>query len=183
MQWPRYCLENYLIDIDAITELLKMEDVANEPGAKAGEVSAALRALAMKQLDDLVLREAYTELGYKSPSFTLDDIEGREPSDAATLLYDRAMEARNSIPDEPGHVWTQKFLTLRASKRKAMELEWETSWRERCNGKRLFRDFQRLGRLRISSHIFKRRIMQQIRATSSENWTLLSGLLTNLLKI
>jgi ABC-type cobalamin/Fe3+-siderophores transport system ATPase subunit len=182
MQWPRYCLENYLIDLDVITGLLKLDDVAKEPGAKAGEVATLFRELAFKQLDDLATRATYRELDYKSPSFKLEDIDGKSPEEAAVFLYARSRAARDSIPDQTEIDWTRDFLERQTAQRKAIELIWEASWKERCNGKRLFRDFQATGRIKISPSAFKRRIMQQMKTTTSENWTLLSGLLSALIK-
>ena len=73
LQWPRYCLENYLIDIDVIAELLKLEELAREPGVKAGELSNELRTLAFSQLDELAARKVYRDLGYVSPTLHADD--------------------------------------------------------------------------------------------------------------
>jgi hypothetical protein len=67
LQWPRYCLENYLLDIEIITELLKSGEIARTPVATAGEVEKLLRELAFLQLDELAARRVYASLGYHPP--------------------------------------------------------------------------------------------------------------------
>ena len=184
LQWPRYCLENYLIDIDVITELLKLEELATQPGAKAGELSNELRTLAFSQLNELAARRVYRDLGYISPTLHADDVK-REMTlpEMAESLFLRRTKARNSLPEFDQEKWVSEFLERCNAERGKMEIEWEASWKERCNGKRLFDDFQRTGRLKVSPLTFKRRIIQQMKKSdTSEPWRLMSSLLTDLLK-
>jgi predicted ATPase len=45
LQWDRRCLENYLIDFDVLTDLLKDPDIVRDPFPNQGEVSRIFREL------------------------------------------------------------------------------------------------------------------------------------------
>ena len=101
----------------------------------------------------------------------------------AESLFLRRTKAKNSLPECDRAKWVNEFIERCQFERGKMEIEWEASWKERCNGKRLFDDFQRTGRLKVSPLTFKRRIMQQMKkSANSEPWRLMSSLLSDLLK-
>ena len=182
LQWPRYCLENYLIDIEVIAELLKSEELAKEPGAKTGELSREIRNLAFSQLDEIAGRKVYRDFGYLSPSLQAEDVKrGKTLNEMAASLFDRRTSARNSMQEGDRDQWIKEFLAKVDEERKKIEIDWETNWKERCNGKRLFDDFLRTGRLKVSLPTFKRRIMQQMKSSASEPWRLMASLLNDLL--
>jgi hypothetical protein len=53
LQWQRHCLENYLLDLDVITELLKKPEIAREPIKNTGQVEKLLREIAFSQIDEI----------------------------------------------------------------------------------------------------------------------------------
>jgi len=181
IQWPRYCIENYLIDTDCITELLKAEEISKATDQSSGQVTNELRTLAFSQLDELAARNTFTQQGYLSLSFTQEDIQGHGLHRIAAFLYSRVAESRNSLPDCAEDVWTKMFLEKCNEERRRLTILWEASWKERCNGKRLFADFQKTGHLKVSPAIFKRRIIQLMKSTNSQNWRDMAGLLDELL--
>jgi energy-coupling factor transporter ATP-binding protein EcfA2 len=182
MQWERRCLENYLIDLSVITELLKTETVTRKPVSNEGEVATLFRKLALSQLDGIVASEVYKQFGYKSPTLRSEDIDSHELlGDMASALYDRAESSRASITLKNQESWTQEFLALCAARRKELEVVWEARWKENCDGKRLFRDFCKVGGLKIPLSAFKNQIVGRMRDTSSENWRVVESRLKELI--
>ena len=182
LQWNRRCMENYLIDIDVITELLKMPDITNSPKSDQGEVSTILRNLALSQLDAIVAKEIYQSFDYKSPLLRAEDLGKQSLQEIASSLFIRLSLAKESLKFQSEEEWETQFYASCTKRRKELELIWEAKWKELCDGKRLFEDFQKLGILRISNPLFKRKIIQQMKSVSSENWRLAESLLKELIK-
>jgi hypothetical protein len=181
LQWPRRCMENYLIDVDVITELMKKSDIVNSPVADEGDVSTLFRELAFLQLDEIVAREVYERYDYQSPALRTPDVERRSLGDIATALYDRLSAAKSSLKFTDGAEWQRSFVADCEKRKAELISTWEAKWRELCDGKRLFSDLQRKGLLRVSAATFKRRIIQHMKDTTSENWRLVESLLKGLI--
>jgi predicted ATPase len=182
MQWERRCLENYLIDLSVLTELLKKNDIARKPFPNEGEVAKVFRDLALSQLDGIVAKEQYSRRNYKSPALRSEDIEKSDSlSGIAEALYSRAETARASIELNSRTAWVKDFLDSCATRRAELEVVWEASWKERCDGKRLFRDFQKAGHLKIPLSAFKSQIVGRMRDTSSDNWRIVDSHLRKLI--
>jgi Protein of unknown function (DUF4435) len=184
LQWSRHCIENYLIDLDVITELLKSDEIARQPGAKSGEISKTIRELAFSQLNELAARKVYNQFGFSSPSFHSDDVDEKKHKtmdEIARVLFTRVSAARQSLSDFTESEWISDFIERWEKERKALEVEWESTWIDRCDGKRLFSDFMREGRLKVSTPTFKKRIMQQMKSSASQPWRLMLKLLSGLI--
>jgi hypothetical protein len=187
LQWQRYCLENYLLDLDVITELLKKPEIARQPIKNAAQVEKLLREIAFSQIDEIAARRIYPTLGYLSPSLRAEDVASKmsEPAkslaEIAEALSLRLSYARDSLPKTSQFEWKTEFIAKCDVERKSIVEAWETNWKEQCNGKLLFARFQAMNQLRVSSVTFKRRIMQQMKVSNSENWRLVAGLLRDLI--
>ena len=181
LQWSRHCLENYLIEIDIIAELLKSEELAKEPGIKTGELEKQLRDLSFSQLNELAVRKIYRELNYLSPNLRVEDVDKQASIELmASNLYRRFLSAKQSLPDISEEDWTSDFVRRCHDEQKLLEVSWEAHWKDKCNGKRLFENFLRSGRLKVSLQTFKKRIMQQMKSTKSESWKLIAKQLSDL---
>jgi hypothetical protein len=109
--------------------------------------------------------------------------ETKSLQEIALALFKRINDAQSSLPSVSEAEWTADFIAKCAAERRVLELAWETTWKEQCNGKVLFANFQSTGRLKISPSTFKRRIMQQMKLSTSENWRLVASLLRDLVGI
>lgn len=177
LQWDRHCIENYLIDVDIITELLKAGDVAKTPVSSEAEASKMFRELALSQLYAIAAREVYRDFGYKSPLLRAEDVEKKSSQNIADALFTRLSSAKESLQYQDEAKWKTDFIQRCEDKKRELELVWEAKWQELCDGKRLFEDFQKKGILKISISLFKRKILQHMKNTSSENWRLVERLL------
>ena len=95
LQWPRRCMENYLIDVDVITELLKQNEVARTPVSSQGEVDQILRGLALAQLNEIAARDVYQSYGYRNPSLWGDDVAKKPIPEIAEALFTRLSAVRD----------------------------------------------------------------------------------------
>ena len=181
LQWQRRCMENYLLDIDVMTELLKDSSVAKTPLASSGEVNRMLRDLAFKQLFQIAAREVYQGFGYKSPSFRAQVLDVPQHGIAAAL-YARMRSSKDSMPDIDEQSWVKEFDTRLSARTSELQLVWEPKWKEVCDGKALFADLQVTGALRISTTVLKRKILQRMKETKSENWRLVESQLETLIQ-
>jgi len=182
LQWQRRCIDNYLIDIDVMTELLKDEAIATAPMTSSGDVDRLLRELAFEQLLEIAARDVYRSLGYKNPSLRLEDVQQQSEEKMSMALYARLRSARESMPDEEEGSWTANFLSKVRARKSELMMVWEPKWKELCDGKRLFDDLQRKGMVTMSVAQLKRRIIQRMKETKSENWRLVESQLKALIQ-
>ena len=73
-QWNRYCLENYLLDADAIFDAAVALNFKNVPSR--GTLTTTLQDIALSELQEVVTREIYSTLEPDNPGFRLDVIKG-----------------------------------------------------------------------------------------------------------
>jgi hypothetical protein len=183
LSWPRYCLENFLIDLDVITELLKDASVTRSPIANQGEVHARLKNLAFSQLDELAARKVYSSYGYENTSLRREDVDGKSLNEIKQALFNRMSEARSKLPDTDYNTWSDKFISDCAATKAKLDPLWQANWREICDGKLLMRQLHKASDLKMSNQSFKLKIAQRMRDAGSANWRLVRDLLSTLLGI
>lgn len=182
-QWERRCADNYLIDIDVISELLKDSDVTRRPIDSAGEVHRICRELAFKQLNLLAARIAYDSYGYQNSSLTKDELKGESLEEIASNFFVRLSKARDSLDNQAREIWISKFLKDCEDRKSALQLTWEAKWKDLCDGKRLISDLHKASDLKMSEASFKELIVRKMRDSASENWRLVKALLEEFLKL
>ncbi|HSZ11076.1 MAG TPA: AAA family ATPase, partial [Rhizomicrobium sp.] len=183
LQWDRHCLENYLIDFEALTDLLKDGEIARSPLTNEGAVIYLFRETAMSQLDSVVIRAAYDQLGFDNLFLPVADVVGKTVTEAATVAFAQLQRIRNSIGSQSGEEWSRDFEQLCRRKRVELEPLWSENWQKVCDGKRLFVDFRKKFQLRIPSSSFKRRLMIRMsQVPGTENWRAIEGLLRSLIQ-
>ena len=181
LQWQRRCIENYFLDIDVISEFLRDASISNTPVTSSGDVDRLLQELAFGQLSEIVARDVYVGYEFESPSLRAEDIENRSEAQIGAALYARMRRAKNSMPEEDEQSWVGHFYSKFNARKAELQLQWEPKWKEVCDGKRLFADLQKKGILRISVAVLKRKIVQRMKETKSENWRLMESQLKALI--
>lgn len=182
LQWQRRCIDNYFLDVEVITELLRDSAVAKTPMEDSGAVDRLLRELAFEQLSEIAAREVYRNFNYLSPSLQAADTQKGSDAEICTALFNRMLNSKGSMPPVEEATWKSEFQLAVSAKKSELELKWEPKWKELCDGKRLFIDLQKKGILKISVLQLKRRILQQMKETKSENWRLVENQLQSLIK-
>jgi hypothetical protein len=180
LQWERRCFENYLIDIDAMSELLRDPDITKNPIKGSGDVAILLKEMAMKHLNDEVVRKVYATYNIRSFSHKSSDTIGCDFKESAVVLFEKIENVRADVCTLNSSIWTEEFENKCASMYKDMFPIWDASWRDLCDGKRLFREIQRNVTLNMSLLSFKKRILLQMRANTSDSWRTVESLLKGL---
>ncbi len=180
-QWQRYCIENYLIDLDAMASILKRPDVARIPFDSQGKLSNTLRSLALSQIDEVIAREIFSGFGFKNTSLTAEDVKGRSLEEACNLLADRLSAAQMSLTRYENVSWKSDFMRLAEEKKQEILPIWEVNWKDKCDGKQLFADFLKTNVLKIPLRAFKRAIVQEMKNTKSEGWQAMGNHLRQLI--
>jgi predicted ATP-dependent endonuclease of OLD family len=183
LQWKRRCAENYFLDTDVISALLKDPDIAKNPFASEGEVRRLMRTLALQQLTLIAAREVYTSYNYQNASLRTEDFRGTTISELSETFFKRASAARSSLPSESRSDWTARFVVQAEARCKELQATWEAKWPELCDGKRLLSDLHKAAQLKLSEAAFKARIIRGMRDTMSENWRLVRDILTDFLSV
>jgi Protein of unknown function (DUF4435) len=182
LQWPRRCIENYMLDVDVISELLKDPSITRATIQSEGEVRKLLRDLAYQQLDLIAARETYKSYGYLDASLTKSDMKEKELSKLAEAFFQRMANARTSIPEIDQDAWLKSFLHAAEQRRNELLLMWEGRWRDLCDGKKLISDLHKATSLKMSESTFKTRITQRMRETSSETWRAVNAILKDFIQ-
>lgn len=182
LQWQRRCAENYMLDTDVVTSLLKNPSNTRAPVESEGDVRKLMRDLAFEQLEAVAAKEVYKSYNYFDASLRAEDFKGNALEVMASTFYDRMARARASIPDERKDIWTSRFLNDVARMRQSLLGTWEAKWPEICDGKELISSLHKKSSMRISESVFKARIVREMRDTQSEGWRRVRDILTDFLK-
>jgi len=182
LQWDRRCLDNYLIDFDVLTDLLKDSDIVKDPFPNQGEVSRTLRELAMSQIDEVVARKVYASYGYDDPGIRTIEMRGKNVDQIADALLVRLDRIGKQVGTLNSVEWRAAFINKCDEARRQEVLVWEARWQEVCDGKRLFSDLSREVAFKISASKFKRRVMLGMRNGPTANWRSVESLLKGLLQ-
>ena len=177
LQWQRRCLENYLIDIDVLTDLFQDPEVTQSKVTSLGEVNKLLRDLALSQLEELAAKEAYAQYSFDDPGIRGQEIYGKRIEEIADILFSRLNRMNQQTSGVTEH-WKNQFTAESQRIRREKLSVWEVKWVEECDGKRLFKDLYRKLTLRLSSRRLKKRIIQEMARKESENWRSLQSLLS-----
>lgn len=181
LQWDRRCLENYLIDVDILTGLLKDSDIVKEPVANEGELSRLLKKLAMGHLDDAVARETYDAMAYDNPGRRPRELTGKTFDEASSILFSRLERISQQLAGIDQADWRSNFVRRCEARKAELQPLWDAEWKERCDGKRLFKELQQNVQMKISMKAFKRRVMERMRGVpTTDNWRAIEGLLKQL---
>ena len=183
LQWQRRCLENYLLDMNILTDLLKERDIAERPVQNMGETQNIIKNLAMNQIQDLVVREVYATYRFENPGLRSNEVQGKQLHDVAEVLFVRLAAVRSQTSNLDQAVWTEDFVSRCGQRILQIREQWEVSWVEDCDGKRLFVDIQKSRGIKRNLLAFKRLIISQMRASTTETWRSMESLIKDLLAV
>lgn len=183
LQWKRRCFENYLIDVDAISELLMDSDVTRTPMKSSGDVALMLKDLAMQHLDSEVIKTVAATKKIDGFSHIPAETLGKSFSESAIILREKIESLKYKMSDLDLSSWASEFEKLCMIERNSLFPIWDADWVSQCNGKRLFSEIQKKVTLNMPILAFKRRILLQMRANKSESWLMVDGLLSCLLTL
>jgi hypothetical protein len=181
LQWSRRCLENYLLDFNALTDLLKEQGIAGKPVRNVGQLQSILKRLAKEQLNGLVAKSVYEKYAFENPGLRPQEIEGKTFAEISSVLFKRLQTVKKQLEPLVESDWNHYFLAECEQMKESQEEIWDAKWIEDCDGKRLFKDLQKELQIRMSLQHFKRLVMTQMRNERSEDWRTVESRLKELL--
>ena len=182
LQWDRRCLENYLIDLDAVSNLLMDKDIVKQPFTNQGDVSKLLRELAFKQLDEVAAKNVYAKYKFDGVGLRKDDITNLSIEESSKLLLERIINVKKQLNTVDEAQWCVSFMNEVKSERKLLEAVWETKWLQDCDGKRLLEDLKTKVQLNMNIKQFKVRLMKEIMVNKYSSWITLESQIQTLLR-
>ncbi|VVD91246.1 ATP-dependent nuclease [Pandoraea cepalis] len=183
LQWDRRCLENYFIDLDAISSVLMDEAVVKQPLKNQGEVSTLLRSLAFQQLPELAAKRVYERYAFGGLGIRREDLPDKTMDQISQLFLNRIMAVKDQLNGIDISTWKTTFENEVETERKQLEAIWETTWMQDCDGKRLIDDLSKKVTFRSKVKAFKIRLIKEMALSQSANWKAIEGKLKALLSV
>ena len=181
LQWDRRCLENYLIDLDAVSNLLMDESITKKPFTNQGDVSKLLRELAFQQLDEVAVKRVYTRFNFDDVGLRKDDVMNKKIEDSSKFLLDRITKVKDQLCSVDITNWHSNFTKEVEDEKKQLEGIWESKWQQDCDGKRLLEDLKTKVQLNMNIKQFKIRLMKELMINKYSTWTTLESQISKLL--
>ena len=179
-QLKRYCLENYLLESEIITDLTREREFADQPLPNVTETTQIMKRLALNQLKVVASREVFKQLGLESVCFDMKVLE-LDTEAAASQLLERIEFIMTQFEALKGLGLKKEFQERVDVKLAELKARWDDKWRDHCNGKLLLEDMRKEGHLKGDLLKFKRRVATEMRLRSTDSYNALVGILKDLL--
>jgi predicted ATPase len=179
-QLKRYCLENYLLDAEIITDLTREKEFADQPLPNVTETTQLMKRLALSQLNVVASREVFKQLGLEAVCFDMKVLE-RDTEDAASQLLNRIEMITTQFEVLKGAGFKEEYQKQVNTKLTELKAQWDDKWRDHCNGKLLLEDMRKDGHLKGDLLKLKRRLATEMRLRSTDSYNALVGILRDLL--
>jgi predicted ATPase len=182
LQWRRRCLENYLLDVNALTDLVKSSQYVSNPITNVVALKQTLKDLAYQQIDEVTARQIYTESQFANTSLTSKEMQGKTFVSFADIVFQKISTVKEQFTLINEVSWKAEFVSACERRKAELSNKWETAWEIECDGKKLIRDFHGVVKSKDNLLKFKSRIISMMRDSSSENWLAMDSLLRDLMK-
>jgi energy-coupling factor transporter ATP-binding protein EcfA2 len=181
LQLDRYCLENYVIDLDILTDLSRLPEYSDNPKSTLTAMRDVMKSLAMAQLDEHVSRLVFADMGLQSVGFDMAATKERDAEAVAASLWRRIEEMSTTFKTFAETGFGVEFVQRSKEKRSLLESEWDEKWRELCNGKRLLEDMRRDKHFKGDLLKLKKAVISRMREARTETYKSLESTLRTLI--
>ncbi|MCA1376225.1 MULTISPECIES: AAA family ATPase [unclassified Bradyrhizobium] len=179
-QLKRFCLENYLLEPEIITDLSREKEFADSPLQNVTETTQKMKALAMEQLNSVAAREVFKQFELESICFDMKQLDRDAGNAAPALLSQIGLIVSKLSGFKPGE-FEVEYRKRFDAKVAELAARWDDKWRDQCDGKRLLEDMRRDKYIKGDLLKLKRRIAIEMRLRSTEAYNALTGILTDLI--
>lgn len=180
LQWDRYSIESYLLDENILFDVVNKH--AETKVESKGALRTLLRELAMNQVTDEAVRQVYAPKEPENCGIRPKEIVGKSVAESADLLFDRIEKLRMSLAPLDRSGWIADFTKSCAERETVLRDDWDTSWRKRCNAKRVLKDLQAHLRVNAAISFLKSEMMKEMRFAKSEDWRVMESMLVQSIK-
>lgn len=184
-QWEKYCLENYLLDIDVLFDLIGSEFSPKNWPTTIGEATGFFRDVAYKQLMPLVIEQVYNDYMFESVGIRSADKRASTFDSAGRILFARVASLQGQVLSLEEQTWISAFTAKCDALLLQKQQEWSTSWQSKCSGKQFLKDLFIDCRISSPALVVKRRLIQGSKFAANgrgtDLWRLMRGTLSDLL--
>lgn len=179
LQWDRYCLENYLLEPDAIYEVLK-DCSTNSANLTRGSMLGSLKEIAFKQIIKISCKKVVSGELTDNHYLKITEIV----SDTPEQTVDSFFSVLNTVSKETAklHAELTRVELLARINGKVTQIsdEWQSKWVNNCDGKLVISDLHKEFKVQMSLLNFKKKIIEVSRIRNFENWRLIESKLKEL---
>ncbi|MCI1154921.1 AAA family ATPase [Stenotrophomonas maltophilia] len=170
LQWNRRCLENYFIDVEAMSNLLMSSEVLKSPLKNHGEVSTLLKKVAFEQIPEIAAKRVYERYGFEGVGVRREDVRQKSVDEISSAMMARLRRLKERLADVDETTWPDSF-------RRSIDVEiaqikqvWESTWKEECDGKRLLEDLFKEMDFKSSLRSFKIKMIKDMALEEADGW-------------
>lgn len=170
MQWDRYCLENFLVDVEFLSALMTDDDYFVRPLKTTGEAATYLKKTALGQLDMLAAKQVYEREPFEGLGIRQADMKSLSVASLSEILGERIDALKGRLENFRKMEWQARFLSEANTARQQLQDSWEADWTKECNGKILLESICGSLEARGGSKQFKIRAMKEANRLQSPLW-------------
>jgi hypothetical protein len=184
LQWDRHCIENYLLDANAIYDVLQDEEVRGsaKPENRA-EIPDLIKRFVAQQIKEIAISAAYDEYKFESPGVRQKELRNKIKSDVIRALQERISGIQEQVRNIDFDSWAVELEKKSASLEEQLTQQWSADWVKLCDGKRILEEIHAHYVLRLPLVHFKRRIVRAMGTRKSSNLESLMANIAPLLRI
>jgi hypothetical protein len=175
IQWDRYCLENYLLNTQALFDVLK-DSPKGEELPDRGQFQLILREEALKQIKPLAARKAYEPDRIRGPGLDNDDISDSFEA-MRDILFAKLEELKTKVSTFDLASWKETYLEQCETINTELAKEWDGNWTSYANGKTLIENMCRKYKVSRDRREIKKEIVSRIRDQKTPEWQTVENIL------
>lgn len=186
LQLNRFCLENYLLDEEILTDLSQDRNFSDSPKNVVSDMLKVMKDLYVKQLNEFVARSVFKDLGLEKIFFEMDIMKNDNSSNISIGLWEQIKKMKE-ILENLGKTETLFFKEFNDNFNKKLTTEkqnWYKNWKYLCNGKQIFEDLRMDGHFKGDLLKLKKAIVTNMRTKGgdgTETYNSLKTLLRDLI--
>ncbi|MDH3690731.1 MAG: AAA family ATPase [Gammaproteobacteria bacterium] len=167
VQWDRYCLENYLLNLQILYDVFNGTPNVDLPDR--GIFANKVKELAKRQIRPIVARQIYEPDRPRSPGLANEDLSD-DYADMAEILAKKLTSLRSSVSKLDIDAWKVNFLKAVDNKHTEVDEQWDTGWAELCDGKKLLEVVCREYSVNRDRTEIKKDIVRRLRDQQTVEW-------------
>ena len=171
-QWDRYCLENYLLDVEILSDTIRR--ISKHAPENLGAAQTLCAEIAMRQLKPQIIEEIYDDYKFESPGLRVKD-KAADITDAANHLFDRIATVQRQTGQLDRASWTRAFEERCNELLGQRQQEWTANWQVKCTGNTFLHDLRNECHVSGSVLTLKRNLLIESRLRDREGWKLLDA--------
>ncbi len=179
LQLKRYCIENYLLDADAIMEVLRGNKAVHSYKTSQ-DLRDELKRMAFTQISNRAFENIRKDFGIEKFGFDVKGLRGLDVPDILQRVKEQIEMNQHLAAELAGRIHAGEIESAMRGERASIEKEWETKWQDLANGKFVFQDLIQSVKVGSDKSSFKRQIIREMRNQKSDAYDVLKGELSGL---